>query len=57
MNSVNFFEYLFESVPDHRKIVLLRFLIKNDVNLFYECGFLKGDIHYLKKNLKKLNLN
>ena len=37
MNSVNFFEDLFESVRDYRKIVLLMFLIKNDVNFFYEC--------------------
>ena len=25
------------------------FLIRNDVNLIYEWGFLKGDIHYLYK--------
>ena len=47
MNSVIFFEDLFESIPDCRKIVLLMFLIKDDVNLLYECGFLKGDIFYL----------
>ena len=33
MNSVNYSEDLFESIPDYRKIVLLMFLIKNDVNL------------------------
>ena len=30
---------MFESIPDYRKIVLLVFLIKNDVNFLYECGF------------------
>ena len=52
MNSKNNFEDLFESIADFRKIVLLMFLIKDDVNLLYECGFLKGDIHYLYKKLK-----
>ena len=56
MNSVNYFEDLFESIPDYRKFVLLMFLIKNDVNLLYECGFLKGDIHYLYKNFKNILL-
>ena len=49
MNSVNYFEDLFESVPDFRKVVLFLFLIKIDVNLLCECANLKGDIHYLYK--------
>ena len=59
MNSVNSFEDLFDSIPDYRKIVLLMFLIRNDVKLLYECGFLKGDIHYLNKKVKNnlLELN
>ena len=28
-------------------------LIKNDVTFLYECGFLKGDINFLYKELKK----
>ena len=56
MNSVNYFE-LFQSIPDYRKIVLLMFLIRNDVNLLNESGFLKGDIHYLYKKLLLLELN
>ena len=52
MNNVNYFEDLFESIPDYKKIVLLMFLIKNDVNFLYECGFLKGDINFLSKKLK-----
>ena len=56
MNNVNCFNDKFESLPDYRKVVLLMFLIKNDVNLLYECGFLKGDIHYLYKKFKKILL-
>ena len=56
MNSANYFEDLFESIPDYKKIVLLMFLIKNDVNLLYECGFLKGEIHYLYKKFKNILL-
>ena len=32
------------------------FLIKNDVNLLYECGFLKGDINFLSKEFKNILL-
>ena len=50
MNNVNYFTDLFESIPDYKKIVYLLFLVKNDVNLLYGCGFLKGDINFLYKN-------
>ena len=56
MNNLNYFTDLFESIPYYKKIVLLMFLIKNDVSLLYECGFLKGDIHYLYKEFKKILL-
>ena len=56
MNNVNYFEDLFESIPDCKKNLLLMFLIKNDVNLSYECGFLKGDIHYLYKKFRNILL-
>ena len=56
MNSVNYFEDLLESIPDYRKIVFLMFLIKNDLNLLYECGYLKGDILYLYKKFEKILL-
>ena len=39
MDNKIYFEDLFESIPDYRKIVLLMFLVKNDVSLLYECGF------------------
>ena len=59
MNNVNYFKDLFESIPDYKKIVLLMFLIKNDVNFLYESGLLKGYINFLYKefqnNLFELN--
>ena len=41
MNNVNFFKDLFESIPDYKKIVLLMFLIKNDVNFFIQMWIFK----------------
>ena len=59
MNNVNYFKDLFESIPDYKEIVLLMFLIKNDVNFLDECGILKGDINFLYKEFKNnlLELN
>ena len=59
MDNISYFKDLFESIPNYKKIVLLMFLIKNDVNFLYECGFLKGDINYLYKEFKNylLELN
>ena len=39
MESRNFFKDMFESISEYRKIVLLMFLIKNDVDLLNECVF------------------
>ena len=52
MKIVNYFSDLFESTPDYEKIIILMFLIKNDVNFLYEVGFLKGDIIFLYKEFK-----
>ena len=41
MNNKIYFTELFESIPDYKKIVLLMFLNKNDVNFLNECGFSK----------------
>ena len=43
MNHENssYFEDMFESITDYRKIVLLIFLIQNDENLLKEIGFSK----------------
>ena len=56
MNNVNCFTDLFESIPDYKKIALILFLIKNEVNFLYECGFLKGDFNFLLKSFKKILL-
>ena len=48
---------MFKLIPDYKKIVLLMFLIKNDVNFLYECGFSKGYIIFYIKNLKLFYLN
>ena len=56
MDNVNYFKDMFESIPDYKKIVLLMFLIKTDVNFLYECGFLKGDINFLSKEFKNILL-
>ena len=56
MNNVIYFKEIFEPIPDYKKIVLLIFLIKNDVNFLYECGFLKSDINFLYKEFKNILL-
>ena len=56
MGIVNYFKDLFESKPDYKKIVLLMFLNKNDVNFLYECGFLKGEIKFPYKEFKNILL-
>ena len=56
MNNVIYFTDLFESIPDYKKIVLLIFSIKNDVNFSYEGGFLKSDVNFLYKEFKNVLL-
>ena len=58
MNNLNYLTGLIDSIPDLKKIVLLMFLNKKDVNCLYECGFLKGDIKFqYVKNFKVFYLN
>ena len=59
MENVNYFTDLFESIADYKKIILLMFVMKNDVSFLYECGFLKGDINFLYKEFQNslLELN
>ena len=56
MDNINNFKDLFESIPDYKKVVSLMFLIKNDANFLYECGFLEGDIKLLYKEYKNILL-
>ena len=39
MDDVNYFKDLFDSIADYRKIVLLLFLVKDDIELLHEIGF------------------
>ena len=54
MDNVNYFKDLFGSIPKCRDIVLLMFLIKNDVDLLTECGYLKNDISRFCEDFKNL---
>ena len=54
MNNENYFKDLFESISDYKKIVLLIFSIKNDVNLLKEIGFSKNDINLLNLEFKNI---
>ena len=56
MKNVNYFTDFLESIPDYKKFVFLMFLIKNDVNFLYECGFLKGDINFPYKEFQNFLL-
>ena len=52
MEKVKYFKDLFESIPDYRIIVLLRFLIKNDAELLQECDYLRNDFNRLGSEFK-----
>ena len=41
MNNLISFTDLFESIPDFKKIALLMFLVKNDVNFFIRMVIFK----------------
>ena len=52
MNHENYFNDLFESIPDCRKIVLLLFQIQNDKDLLHEIGFSQRHINRLNLECK-----
>ena len=54
MNFENYFKDLFESFEGYRKIVLIIFLIKNDMNFLRETGFSEHDINRLNLQFKNL---
>ena len=56
MDNTNCSKDFFKSIPDYGKIVLLKFLIKNDVDLSTDCGFLKDDNNRLCKELKSMSI-
>ena len=54
MDQVTFFEDIFESVPDYKKIVLLIFLIKGDKKLIKRIGFSENDINQSSPEFKNI---
>ena len=54
MDNVNYFKDLFDSIPDYRKIVLLMFILKNDIDLLTESELLKSDFNRLRKEFKNI---
>ena len=54
MNNSNYFEDIFESIPDNRKMVLLIFLFKNDEDFLVEIGFSERDINLLNLEIKNI---
>ena len=53
MNNENYFEDLFVSMPDYRKIVLLTLLFQNDNDLLQEIGFSERDNNRSNLEFKK----
>ena len=56
MNNVNYFSDIFESIPVYKSIVLILFVMKNDVNFFYQCGFLNSGLNFLYTEYKHILL-
>ena len=54
MDHINYFEDMFESIPDNRKIVFLFFLFKNDNDLLHEIGFSERDIDRLSLEFENI---
>ena len=53
---MNFFEEIFESISDYRKIVLLMFFIKTDNHLLTKVGFNKNNRNQLSLEFKNILL-
>ena len=47
LNIVNYFKDLFQSIPNYRKNVILRFSFENDMDLLTESRLLKNDKNHL----------
>ena len=47
---------MIESIEDYRKIVIIKFWIRNDNGLLTDSGFLKDDINRLCKDFKNILL-
>ena len=56
MNNSKYFKDILKSIPDYRKIVLVKYLIQNDKNLLNEIGFSKANIINLILEFKNILL-
>ena len=56
MNNINYFEDLFESIPDYRKVGLLIFFFQNDEDFLGEIGLSKRNINRLNLEFKNIIL-
>ena len=54
MDNSKYFRDIFESIPDYRKIILLKILIKNGSDLLLEIGFSQRDITRLNLEFKNI---
>ena len=57
MEDINYFKEMLESIHDYKKIVLLCFIIKQDINLLREFGLSENFINNLYKQFKKIAEN
>ena len=57
MEDIKYFEDLFKSISDYKKIILLCFIIKQDINLLREFGLSEDFINNLYKIFKKIAEN
>ena len=49
MNYEHHFKDMIESIPDYRKIVIIKFIIKYENKFLLEGGFLKSDFNSLNR--------
>ena len=54
MVQINCLQELFESIPGYGKIVLLMFLVKSNIDILHEFGFLKNDKNRLCLEFKNI---
>ena len=54
MGNIKYFNDLFESIPDYRKIVLLIYIFQNDKNLLRDIGFRQHGINRLNLEFESI---
>ena len=55
MDDINYFKDLLESIHDYRKIILLCFIIKQDIDILREFGMSEDFINKLYNQFKKIS--